>query len=88
MLASILQNQMPHTGPKDPASTPMKPSNADTWDIGQIHTHQKGPVQHVDNRDTGRWTVQRENSLFLAQWPQIPNSVLAEDPIPVFLVGD
>jgi hypothetical protein len=51
MLASILQNQMSHTGPKthskDPAKTPPHPpkpaSDVETQDIGQnlalTHTH-------------------------------------------------
>jgi hypothetical protein len=44
MLASILQNQMPHTDPKDLANSPLRPtSNVETQDIGQnlplIHVH-------------------------------------------------
>jgi hypothetical protein len=81
MLASILQKQMSHTGPKtlpkDPANSPLKPaSHVETQDIGQnlalTCSHQQGPVHCVNNGDTGRWTVCRENSLFLVHGLKFP----------------
>jgi hypothetical protein len=30
-----------------------------------LYAHQQGLVYNVDNGDTGRWTVCRENSFFL-----------------------
>jgi hypothetical protein len=48
----------------------------ETQDIGQnlplIHVHWQSLAHNVDNGDTGRWTVHRENCLFLSHSLKFP----------------